>query len=916
MRRLESVLPLVHKFATVSAFTVMAQSVALATLPLGSAVSQPAAATVCDILTAHPDDANRVAEPVPFNERDAARAIPACEEAVRQHPSQPRLRYQLGLAYDSARRYAESFSSYQQAANADYIAAGFALGWAYANGEGTPRDDAAAIRSYQWAAERGHSAAQNTLGFMYENGRGVTASLSQAAEWYRRAHEQGRPIGAANYGRMLALGYGGPVGTPPALRRTLAATVLRQAVQQDRPDAALQLALIAERGEVQIDRSELIHLWAFAEARSSDRERARRSLQRLAAQGAGAEIEQARAAVAQRQTVLDTERNGAREAREAALRRLAMAPAQSGPIQPNIRGTSPASGAAPAPAMTSAPAMPSSGSTRTADPSSDPNQWSRVANLARAWMEPWTRDPLAVAGSAVGLTLSLCVLGFWLGKRRGQQALRAAKVMQRTQSASTPSIAGVYLSPQQGAHAATATATSQPSVAGPRAPTALPTPAMALDVARSATEVKRGAPIQVGLAAFETPRTAGANAASEQPTVQSTTDCHPPHDVLPSRAANELEAQQAPYNDGAVEGQNAQYKAEFDKSQLDDKSPTEELKEQCQEPLDISDSQEGREALDDDKNSAGAGASTAMAEFSRLASAGRIPLLDLIRLMKEVKCEIDVIAFGSVVEFIENVEWCRAHKGLRYEIFHDAEIDIGQANTLASIPILSRNASCRIRLTSDAESLQRIWKERKFINSYIISGDNRISHNLALLICSFGEIELQHNATFIVYGNFQDLMHCIRDKNVQRVATGYDLTGYNIVSRSDYENIMKIPNFRIASGAVLEQKNTIFATDANAIHWSWGRYFKIATVVGSTILGGYFILEFVIDNRPPRERAISFLQYVIRDRCAMGISEFRATLIPLINEMHEYERKFPQSRKPWHSDEYWNLFVRAERECV
>lgn len=198
----------------------VAQCAVMAALPMGNVLAQPAPVTACDILTAHPDDANRVAEPVPFNERDAARAVPACEEAVRQHRNQPRLRYQLGLAYDSARRHTESFSSYQQAANADYTAAGFALGWAYANGEGTPRDDAAAIRWYQWAAERGHSAAQNTLGFMYENGRGVTASLPQAADWYRRAHEAGRPIGSANYGRMLALGHGGPAGTTPALRRT------------------------------------------------------------------------------------------------------------------------------------------------------------------------------------------------------------------------------------------------------------------------------------------------------------------------------------------------------------------------------------------------------------------------------------------------------------------------------------------------------------------------------------------------------------------------------------------------------------------------------------------------------------------------------------------------------------------------
>jgi cytochrome c-type biogenesis protein CcmH/NrfG len=95
--------------------------VAAITLPAPPAHAQPNRVTACDILTAHPDDRQRVSDPVPIAERDPARAIPACEEALRADPNNPRLRYQLGLALDTARRFLESFAAYQQAARGGYV---------------------------------------------------------------------------------------------------------------------------------------------------------------------------------------------------------------------------------------------------------------------------------------------------------------------------------------------------------------------------------------------------------------------------------------------------------------------------------------------------------------------------------------------------------------------------------------------------------------------------------------------------------------------------------------------------------------------------------------------------------------------------------------------------------------------------
>ena len=46
------------------------------------------------------------------------------------------------------------------------------LGAMYAQGEGVPQDDAAAVAWFRKAAEQGHAIAQFVLRFMHERGRG------------------------------------------------------------------------------------------------------------------------------------------------------------------------------------------------------------------------------------------------------------------------------------------------------------------------------------------------------------------------------------------------------------------------------------------------------------------------------------------------------------------------------------------------------------------------------------------------------------------------------------------------------------------------------------------------------------------------------------------------------------------------
>ena len=292
-----------------SCLLVIASAVALLA---ANAAAQAPRVTACDILTAHPDDPNRVASPVAWNERDAARAVPACEEAVKQDPGNVRLRYQLGLAQDSAGNHVESFRHYTAAAERGYVAAGMAVGWALANGEGVNRNDELAVRWYRWAADRRHSGAANTLGFMHENGRGVPRNLAQAAEWYRRAYEMdARPVAGYNYARLIAAGRDVPRDLPRAVQ------VLRAVVQAGRSDAALHLALMAERNEAPgVSQSEMIQLLAFAETAPAQQDRALRSLSRMAAQGHTAEIQEARRATSARVAERDRQDELLRRSRE------------------------------------------------------------------------------------------------------------------------------------------------------------------------------------------------------------------------------------------------------------------------------------------------------------------------------------------------------------------------------------------------------------------------------------------------------------------------------------------------------------------------------------------------------------------------------------------------------------------------
>jgi TPR repeat protein len=87
----------------------------------------------------------------------------------------------------------------------------FRLGLLYANGQGTPRDEAKGLKWTTTAAGQGYPPAQFALGLRHDGIYGTSSSAQEAAEsvaWYRKAADQGHAISQYYLARKYSLGDG------------------------------------------------------------------------------------------------------------------------------------------------------------------------------------------------------------------------------------------------------------------------------------------------------------------------------------------------------------------------------------------------------------------------------------------------------------------------------------------------------------------------------------------------------------------------------------------------------------------------------------------------------------------------------------------------------------------------------------
>jgi tetratricopeptide (TPR) repeat protein len=80
----------------------------------------------CDVLAAHPDDPQRMAEGIPDDRIVPRLAAIACERALKATPAEPRFAFQMGRALLAGGKKKESVTQFRKAADARYSAA-----WAY-----------------------------------------------------------------------------------------------------------------------------------------------------------------------------------------------------------------------------------------------------------------------------------------------------------------------------------------------------------------------------------------------------------------------------------------------------------------------------------------------------------------------------------------------------------------------------------------------------------------------------------------------------------------------------------------------------------------------------------------------------------------------------------------------------------------
>ncbi|MCQ4629096.1 SEL1-like repeat protein [Shinella sp. CPCC 100929] len=166
--------------------------------------------TECDRLAAAENDPFKLASTkgVDFYKIDSARAIPACQDAMRENPQEKRFFYQLGRSLDQAGRFAEALAEYRKAADLGNHQAMRNLAILYENGEGTAQDYVEAMRWFRKSADLGNGLAMNNVGLFYRNGKGVPEDFALAQEWYRKSADAGIPVAMQNIGDLFDLGLG------------------------------------------------------------------------------------------------------------------------------------------------------------------------------------------------------------------------------------------------------------------------------------------------------------------------------------------------------------------------------------------------------------------------------------------------------------------------------------------------------------------------------------------------------------------------------------------------------------------------------------------------------------------------------------------------------------------------------------
>ena len=197
IRKFDSVIKIIF-----SGFLLLVSVAAVNAATASSAVSQ------CDLSAAHPDDPQKVAEGVAWDNINLDSALTSCELAINEQPGNARIQYQYARVLDKNKSYEKAFEYYEKAAKQGYTIAQNSLGLAYEWGQGVKGNNQQALYWYSKAAKKGYAQAQNNLGTMYDIGKAGSEDEKQALHWFRKAAQQGDATAQRNLGTMYSRGSG------------------------------------------------------------------------------------------------------------------------------------------------------------------------------------------------------------------------------------------------------------------------------------------------------------------------------------------------------------------------------------------------------------------------------------------------------------------------------------------------------------------------------------------------------------------------------------------------------------------------------------------------------------------------------------------------------------------------------------
>src|ERR1017187_2323955 len=150
----------------------------------------------------------------------------------------------------------------------------YALGKAYANGQGVETNYAEAVKWFQKGAAQGNAGAQNGLGYMYLAGWGVDRNYAEAKKWFLDAAEQ------KNAKAQLSLGWMFKNGLGVDKNYFEATQWYRLSAEQDNAAAQFYLGEMYRDG-LGVDKKNAEAKKLFQQAADQGNELAKRALQQL-----------------------------------------------------------------------------------------------------------------------------------------------------------------------------------------------------------------------------------------------------------------------------------------------------------------------------------------------------------------------------------------------------------------------------------------------------------------------------------------------------------------------------------------------------------------------------------------------------------------------------------------------------------